>query len=135
MQSGKVEDVGLTSEVVWRLEKGTLVREETVTSKQPVSIRRWRLAIPSTHNNFDMEQLRQGFVRFQSSKGILDVIFGADFPVQGSLVAAGDTAIGRGVHGAIPLHLVYEARDLNVSSRSPLKYKLVLKPGSQDAQK
>jgi hypothetical protein len=106
-----------------------------VTSKQPVSIRRWRLAIPSTHNNFDMEQLRQGFVRFQSSKGILDVIFGADFPVQGSLVAAGDTAIGRGVHGTIPLHLVYEARDLNVSSRSPLKYKLVLKLGSQDAQK
>ncbi len=134
-QSGKVEDVGLTSEVMWRLEKGTLVREETVTSKQPVSIRRWRLAIPSTHNNFDMEQLRQGFVRFQSSKGILDVIFGADFPVQGSLVAAVDTAIGRGVHGAIPLHLVYEARDLSVSSRSPLKYKLVLKPGSQDAQK
>jgi len=134
-QSGKVEDVGLTSEVVWRLEKGALVREETVSAKQPVSIRRWRLAIPSTHNNFDMEQLRQGFVRFQSSKGILDVIFGADFPVQGSLVAAGDTPLGRGVHGAIPLHLVYEARDLSVSSRSPLKYKLVLKPGSQDAQK
>ena len=129
-QSGKVEDVGLTSEVMWRLEKGTLVRDETVSAKQPVSIRRWRLAIPSTHNNFDMEQLRQGFVRFQSSKGILDVIFGADFPVQGSLVAAGDTAIGRGVQGAIPLHLVYEARDLSVSSRSPLKYKLVLNPGS-----
>jgi len=127
--------VGLTSEVVWRLEKGTLVRDETVSSKQPVSIRRWRLAIPTTHTNFDMEQLKQGFVRFRSSKGVLDVMFGADFPVQGSLVAAGDTAIGRGVHGAIPLHLVYEARDLNVSSRSPLKYRLVLKPVSQDSQK
>jgi len=126
--SGKVEDVGLISEVVWRLEKGTLVRDETVTSKQPVNIRRWRLAIPSTHNNFDMEMLKRALLRFKSSKGTLDVVFGADFPVQASVVAAGDTALGRGVHGAIPLHLVYEARDLNVSSRSPLKYKLVLMP-------
>ena len=126
--SGKVEDVGLTSEVVWRIEKGTLTREETLSSKQPVSIRRWRLAIPSTHNNFDMEELKRGLVRFQSSKGALDVMFGADFPVQASLVAAGDTALGRGVHGAIPLHLVYEARDINVRGDSPLKYKLALTP-------
>ena len=126
--SGKVEDVGLTSEVVWRIEKGTLTREETLSSKQPVGIRRWRLAIPSTHNNFDMEMLKRGLVRFQSSKGALDVMFGADFPVQASLVAAGDTALGRGVHGAIPLHLVYEARDINVRGDSPLKYKLALTP-------
>ena len=130
--SSKVEDVGLTSEVVWRIEKGTLVRDETLSSKQPVSIRSWRLAIPSTHNDFNMEALKQGLVRFQSSKGALDVVFGADFPTQARLVAAGDAAIGRGVHGAIPLHLVYEARDLNVSPRSPLKYRLALTPFGQD---
>jgi len=133
--SGKVEDVGLTSEVVWRIERGALTKEETVTSKQPVSIRRWRLVIPTTYNNFAMEALKQGVVEFQSSKGVLDVMFGADFPAQARLVAAGDTVVGRGVHGAIPLHLVYESRDLNVSARSPLKYKLVLTPlgtGLQD---
>ena len=130
--SRKVEDVGLTSEVVWRIEKGTLTKEETVTSKQPVTIRRWSLAIPSTHANIAMETLKQGVVEFQSSKGVLDVMFGADFPTQARVVAAGDAAIGRGVHGAIPLHLVYEARDVNVSARSPLKYKLVLTPFGQD---
>jgi hypothetical protein len=133
--SGKVEDVGLTSEVVWRIERGALTKEETVTSKQPVSIRRWRLVIPTTYNNVAMEALKQGVVEFQSSKGVLDVMFGADFPAQARLVAAGDTVVGRGVHGAIPLHLVYESRDLNVSARSPLKYKLVLTPlgtGLQD---
>ena len=133
--SGRVEDVGLTSEVVWRIERGALTKEETVTSKQPVSIRRWRLVIPTTYNNFAMEALKQGVVEFQSSKGVLDVMFGADFPAQARLVAAGDTVVGRGVHGAIPLHLVYESRDLNVSARSPLKYKLVLTPlgtGLQD---
>jgi len=133
--SGKVEDVGLTSEVVWRIERGALTKEETVTSKQPVSIRRWRLVIPTTYNNVAMEALKQGVVEFQSSKGVLKVMFGADFPAQARLVAAGDTVVGRGVHGAIPLHLVYESRDLNVSARSPLKYKLVLTPlgtGLQD---
>jgi hypothetical protein len=130
--SGTVEDVGLTSEVVWRIEKGTLARDETLSSKQTVSIRRWRLAIPSTHSNFDMEGLKEGLLRFQSPKGSLDVVFGADFPVQARVVAAGDTAIGRGVHGAIPLHLVYEGRDLNVSPRSPLRSRLTLTPSRQD---
>jgi hypothetical protein len=133
--SGKVEDVGLTSEVVWRIEKGTLVREETVSSKQPVTLRWWRMAIPTTHSNLLMEALKDGSVWFESSKGVLDVRFGADFPVQGALVATGDTAMGRGVHGAIPLHLVYQARNVDVSPRNPLKHKLVLAPVSQNAQK
>jgi len=130
--SGKVEDIGLTSEVVWRIEKGTLVREETLSSKQPVKIRRWKIAIPSTHANFDMEMLKRALIRFESAKGALDVMFGADFPTKASMVATGNSAIGRGVHGAIPLHLVYEARDLSVSARSPLKYRLALTPFRQD---
>lgn len=133
--SGKVEDVGLTSEVVWCIEKGTLVRDETLSSKQPVSIRRWWLAIPSTHSGIDMEMLKRGSIRFESLKGVLDVVFGADFPTQARLVAAGDTAIGRGVHGAIPLHLVYYGGDLNVTPRSPLKYRLALTPSLFDFSK
>ena len=132
--SGKVEDVGLTSEVVWRIEKGTLTRDETVTSKQPVTIRRWRLAIPSTHSNVDMETLKQGLIRFESSKGALDVVFGADFPTQASIVATGNSAIGRGVHGAIPLHLVYEAENVSVRAGSPLKYRLALTPVLQNSK-
>jgi len=126
--AGKVQDVGLTSEVVWRIEDGTLTREETLSSKQSVGIRRWRMAIPSTYNNIDMEMLKRGSVRFKSPKGALDVTFGADFPVEATVVAAGDTAIGRGVHGAIPLHLVYEAQNVELKSGSPLKSKLILMP-------
>jgi hypothetical protein len=126
--AGKFQDTGLISEVYWRIENGTLVREETLSSKQPVNIRRWRMAIPSTHNNVDMEMLKRGIVRFKSSNGTLDVTFGADFPVQATVVAAGDTAIGRGVHGAIPLHLVYEAQNVELKAGSPLKSKLILTP-------
>ena len=127
--SGRVQDVGLTSEVAWRIENGTLIREETLSSKQPVNIRRWRLAVPTTHG-----QVETGVVNgvrvdsFRSDKGSLDVSFtSADFPVQTSILATGNSALGRGVHGAIPLHLVFEARDITVNS-SALRYKLALTP-------
>ena len=128
LPAGKVQDVGLTSEVVWRIENGTLTREETLSSKQSVSIRRWRMAIPSTHSNIDMEMLKRATIRFKSATGTLDVTFGADFPVQANLVATGDTPAGRGVHGAIPLHLVYEAENVELKAGSPLKSKLILTP-------
>ena len=124
--SGKVQDVGLVSEVVWRIENGTLTREETLSSKQPVNIRRWWLAIPTTHDKVETEMLKGVRVdHFNSAKGMLDVrVSDANFPVKASIMATGNTALGRGVHGAIPLHLVLEAKDINV--RSPLKFKIAL---------
>jgi hypothetical protein len=127
--AGKVQDVGLTSEVVWRIEKGTLTREETLSSNQPVSIRRWWLAVPTTHDEVETENDKGMRVdRFKSSKGTLDVrMSGANFPLKASITATGNSALGRGVHGAIPLHLVFEARDVSVQNGSPLKYMLILK--------
>src|SRR4029079_18256247 len=53
--SGKFQDVGLSAEVVWRIENGTVTREEALSSKQPVSIRRWRLAVPSSYDQVDTD--------------------------------------------------------------------------------
>ena len=128
--SGKVHDVGLTSEVVWRIEKGALVREETLSSNAAVSIRRWWLAVPSTHDKIETETMNGMRVdRFNSKKGTLEVrLSDVNFAVKTSVVASGNSAIGRGVHGAIPLHLVFEARDVSVHAGRPLKYKLALTP-------
>ncbi|HKU76737.1 MAG TPA: hypothetical protein VJR02_22700 [Pyrinomonadaceae bacterium] len=127
--SGKVQDVGLTSEVVWAIENGTLTREERLSSKQPVSIRRWRLAVPTTHDQLETRVVDGVRVdSFRSDKSSLDVsLSNANFPVKTSILATGNSALGRGVHGAIPLHVVFEARDINVNS-SALKYKLALTP-------
>ena len=122
--SGKFQDVGLTSEVYWHIENGTLIREETLSSKQPVSIKRWWLAIPSPYNNIDMEMLKRGIVRFKSPTGALDVVFRGDFAAEVSMVATGDSALGRGVHGAIPLHIVFEAKAIE----APIKYRITLTP-------
>jgi hypothetical protein len=64
--------------------------------------------------------------RFKSEKGSLDVsLVSASFPVKTTILATGSSALGRGVHGAIPLHVVFEARDIEVTSGA-LKYKLAL---------
>jgi hypothetical protein len=126
--SGKVQDVGLVSEVVWAIENGTLTREETLSSKEGVSIRRWRMVVPTTHNNIDFRAIEGlKLVRFISQSGSLDVsVLEKNFPIVGTLFAAGDSSLGRGVHGAIPLHLVLEAE--NVNMKGPLKYKIALTP-------
>lgn len=127
--SGKVQDIGLTSEVVWRIENGTLTREETLSSKQTVSIRRWRLVVPTTHTDVDLKSLTPGEVRFKSNKGSLGVrMYDATFPFTNAITATGNAANGRGVHGAIPLHLVFEAENIKLPAGGQHKYKLALTP-------
>ncbi len=127
--SGKVQDVGLTSEVVWRIENGTLTREETLSSKQPVNIRRWRLAVPTTYDQLETQAVNGVRVdSFRSDKSSLDVsLSSANFPVKTSILATGSSALGRGVHGPIPLHVVFEAKDVTVNG-SAIKYKIALTP-------
>ncbi|HEY8224508.1 MAG TPA: hypothetical protein VIG25_04460 [Pyrinomonadaceae bacterium] len=126
---GKPVDVGLTSEVTWRIANKTLIREETLTATKPLTIRRWKLAVPSTYPNVDTEQSNGGRLdRFYSSTGGLEVqMAGESVPIKRSVMAAGDSALGKGVHGAIPLHLVFEAENLTLNGRA-LKYRLTLKP-------
>ena len=126
--SGKPQDVGLTTEVVWRIENGTLLREETLSSIQPVNIRRWWLAVPTTHDKVETDMVRGVRVdHFSSAKGRLDVsVMETGFPFKTSITATGNSVLGRGVHGAIPLHLVVEAENITVSSNNPLKCRISL---------
>jgi hypothetical protein len=125
-KSGELQDVGLVSEVVWRVENDALVREETLSSEQTVTIRNWRMAVPSTH---DRVETADGKIRFNSKLGSLEVeLSGVTFNPRSAIVAGGDGPLGRGVHGAIPLHVVFEAKDIVVKPQQPLKYKLTLKP-------
>lgn len=126
---GQRVDVGLTSVVTWRIENQTLIREEVLTATRPTTIRRWRFAVPTTHGNVNTE-LRNGIRtdRFFSARGALEIqMLGESFPITRSIMATGDSALGRGVHGAIPMHAVFEAENLTVKG-APLKYRLALRP-------
>ena len=49
----------------------------------------------------------------------------AEWSLKTSLRATGDTALGRGARGGIPLYLVYESRDLRLEPNRPNSWHLV----------
>ncbi len=127
---GEWIDVGLSSEVVWRIENGTLTREESLIANKPLDIRRWRLAIPTTYATVETE-FKNGkrLDRFTSNDGSLQVqMVSATFPLTTSIVATSDSPLGRGVHGAIPLHLLFESQNVGLQPGLPFQYRLAVTP-------
>jgi hypothetical protein len=65
--------------------------------------------------------------RFFSSDGILEVALrDANFPTAASIFATGNSPLGRGVKGAIPLHLMFDAHDIQLDPNHPAKYTIHL---------
>ncbi len=126
-KSGDLVDVGLVSEVEWRIENNTISRKEMLTSKQPISVRRWQIVVPSSYGKVETGTKNGSRIdRFSSKEGKLSAqLSAANFPFTAAITASGNSPLGRGVKGAIPLHIVYEARDLVIHDK-PLSYRLVL---------
>src|SRR4030095_1181451 len=97
-KSGTPVDIGLTSEVVWRIENGSLIREETLNSNHPIRIRNWRLAVPSAYAKVETETINGLRVdRFYSPDGALEVsLSNATFPVSEAVLATGNGVLGKG---------------------------------------
>ena len=57
----------------------------------------------------------------------------ADWPLQASVVATADTPQGRGDRGGLPLHLVLEARDVDIAPGRPMRWTIVLEPRAATA--
>lgn len=127
-KSGALVDIGLTSEVVWRIQNDTLTRDETLIAKQPLAIRRWELIVPSTYAKVKTEFVKESRIdRFSADGDVLAIeLRDVTFPVSTSIFATGNSALGRGVHGAIPLHLVFETHDLSLAPTAPCKYRLLM---------
>ncbi|HSE24215.1 MAG TPA: hypothetical protein VLB68_21285 [Pyrinomonadaceae bacterium] len=125
-KSGDFSNFGLKSDVVWRISGNSISREEILSSLQPIAIRSWRMAVPTTYGKVITEIIGNKRIdRFSSGQGSLSVeLSERSLPVATSIIATGNGPLGKGVHGALPLHLVLEAKDLTLSS--PFKYRLTL---------
>jgi hypothetical protein len=127
-KAGQLVDPHITSEVTWHLEGSKLTRDETLRSTEPITIRRWWIAVSSTaaHNESSLVSGRRTD-HFTLVPGGMDLSITSwgDWPLKTSLLAAGDTALGRGARGAIPLHLVYESRDLLLEPNGAKTWHLV----------
>jgi hypothetical protein len=128
-KSGQLVDPHITSEVSWKLAGTTLMRVETLKSTEPVTIRRWWIAVPTTATRNESSLVGDRRTEhFTSGADRTDfaTTSSADWPLKTSLLATGDTALGRGARGAIPLHLVYESRDLLLEPNRPKTWRLVI---------
>jgi hypothetical protein len=132
---GKLVDVGLTSEVVWRIVIGKLTRVETLSANKPLTIRSWRLAVPTTYEHVEtILNHKTRTDRFSSKEGSLEVsMVQASFPMTTELFASGNSPLGRGVKGAIPLHAIFESHNLRLQPGKPLRTHLLLEVGEGTA--
>jgi hypothetical protein len=125
---GALASPHIKSEVVWRLDDKTLVRKETLESSEPIVLRRWWVAVPSTAKLSDTQFAKgQRRDRLEADEGVLEVEATADWPLKVSVLATADSALGRGARGPVPLHLVYETRGLRLNPRERVRWRITLK--------
>jgi hypothetical protein len=126
---GELVNPNLTSEVVFRLDGSMLTREETLKAAEPLTIRRWWFAVPTTATRCT-QQVEDGqkWNRLESAEGILDVLSPtADWPLAESLVATVDSPQGRGARRAVPLYLLYESRNLRLQAGRLVRWRIALR--------
>ncbi len=114
-KSGETFDNGITSEVRWQIEGNRLMRTETLTADRDLTIKNWRVSVPTTADKSRVET--NGNTRtdiFEGREGTLKVSAKADWQYKTTLLTTGDSRLGKGVLGAIPLHLIFEAADLQL---------------------
>ena len=112
-KSGETFVNGVTSEVRWRIEGNKLIRAETLTADRDLIVKNWRVAVPTTADRERFETSGDARVHlFEGREGVLKVAAKADWQYKTSLVTTGDSRLGKGVLGAIPLHLILEASDV-----------------------
>ncbi len=126
-KSGETFETGITSEVRWHIEGNKLIREETLRANKDLTVKNWRVAIPVTADKTHFElniKTRTDF--FEGREGILAVSATADWKNKINLMATGDSRLGKGTLGAIPLHLIYSTENLQLRANQPRRWKLSL---------
>lgn len=126
-KTGERFENGLTSEVEFKLENNRLIRRETLIADKEVTIKTWRVAVPTTADKSRFEikdNERKDF--FTGREGTLVVAMKSDWKTNQSVFAAGDSRLGKGVLGAIPLHLIYEASDLQLKKGQRMTWEITL---------
>ncbi len=126
-KSGETFENGITSEVRWRIEGNRLVRRETLTADRDLTIKNWRVALPTTadRTRFEINGNSRTDI-FEGREGALKVAAKADWQYTTTLLTTGDSRLGKGVLGAIPLHLIFETADLQLKKGQPTTWEISL---------
>ncbi|MDQ3041836.1 MAG: hypothetical protein M3R11_05585 [Acidobacteriota bacterium] len=126
-KSGEQFDNGITSEVEFRIENDRLIRRETLMSDRDLTVKKWRVAVPVTAAKTYFEMKNGQRVDFFSGReGTLAVSVKSVWKMNREIIATGNSRLGKGVLGAIPLHLIYESSDLQLKKNQKLSWEITL---------
>jgi hypothetical protein len=126
-KSGERFDIGLTSEVIWRIVGNRLERVESLVSQKDLKIKRWRIAIPTTAVRYETEPSGGALMHlFRGPEGLLRVSARSDWQIHAGVEATGDSKLSKGVLRAIPLHLIYSAENVELKKNKKSTLDLTL---------
>jgi hypothetical protein len=120
---------GLTTVVTWKILGDSLIRTETISASEPLRVRRFWVVVPSTGDacvTHFTGRLRTDHC--DSPEGSWEAtVKTSDWPLQVSLRATGDSAMGRGNRGALPLYLEFESSNIELRPDKPMHWEIVLR--------
>lgn len=126
-KSGETFANGLTSEIEFKVENNKLIRREILTADKDLTIKNWRVAVPTTADKTWFEtKNNQRTDYFSGREGTLTVSVKSDWKINQSIFATGDSRLGKGVLGAIPLHSIYESKDLSLKKGQKITWEITL---------
>ncbi|MEO6392236.1 MAG: hypothetical protein ABIP75_10320 [Pyrinomonadaceae bacterium] len=126
-KSGERFETGLTSEVEFVIKDGTLIRRETVTAVREVTIKQWRFALPSTASSITPSANGRSF-DLTGREGAQTVTFVVPDQVKLALMATGDGRLGKGVLGAIPMHVVAQQANIKLAAGQKYTWEISIEP-------
>jgi hypothetical protein len=128
-KSGERFDTGLTSDVEFLLENGTLIRRQTVTAARDIEVRLWRFAFPSTASSALMVSGDGGQTFYLNGReGKSNVTFKVPDGTKFRVIATGDGKLGKGVLGAIPIHLAAETENIRLAAGQKFVWEMSVEP-------
>ncbi|HTV75504.1 MAG TPA: hypothetical protein VMD57_00790, partial [Candidatus Baltobacteraceae bacterium] len=128
-QPEKFADIGLTSEVNWKLAGDTLIRTEKITAANPIVISKFSVIFPSTAD-FVSTRFERGrrIDTFTGNGATLEVsVESKNVSFTENLQATGNSALGKGTRGPIPLILQIEAGNLKLKPGKPFEWTIRLR--------
>lgn len=121
---GSAADTGLADEVTWTIRGNTLLRTETLTASSPMRIRDFWVVVPTTASTC-ATSFANGVRtdRCDSPEGSIEVaVTQSDWRLRSRLRATGDSVLGRGSRGPVPLYIEYEAGETALQPNHPMKW-------------
>jgi hypothetical protein len=119
----------LASIVEWTVNGGVLTRTERLVAEKALHIVRWRVLVPTTASSVKTQVNGSARVdTFTGREGTLRVsLTSGAWPCELTVSpVAGNTPLGRGARGAVPMHLACEAHDISLTPGVPAAWTLRL---------